>query len=212
MDEKQISLIVAEVLKGIEQRGRVQSCKLPVGVSNRHIHVSQEHLEILFGKGYELKNFRDLSQPGQYAAEETLIVAGPKGSIERVRILGPVRAATQVEISMTDSFRLGIKGVVKNSGDIAGTPGCVLIGPKGSVIINEGVIVAARHIHMSDTEASKLGISDMDVVSVKTSGIRSITLNNVLVRVSDKFALDFHIDTDEANGAGLRNGDLVEII
>lgn len=212
MDEKQINLIVAEVLKGIELRGRVKGGQMPVGVSNRHIHVTQEHLEVLFGKGYALKEMKALSQPGQYAAEECLIIAGPKGSIEKVRILGPVRPDTQVEISMTDSFRLGVKGVVKNSGDIAGTPGCVLIGPKGSVVLDKGVIVAARHMHVSASEAATMGLKDMDVVSVKSKGERGVTFNNVLVRVSDKFALDFHIDTDEANGAGIRNGDLVEIV
>jgi putative phosphotransacetylase len=212
MDEKQINLIVAEVLKGIELRGRVKGGQMPVGVSNRHIHVTQKHLEVLFGKGYALKEMKALSQPGQYAAEECLIIAGPKGSIEKVRILGPVRPDTQVEISMTDSFRLGIKGVVKNSGDIAGTPGCVLIGPKGSVVLDKGVIVAARHMHISAAEAATMGLKDMDVVSVKSKGERGVTFNNVLVRVSDKFALDFHIDTDEANGAGIRNGDLVEIV
>jgi len=212
MDENQVKLIVAEVLKGIELRERIKTGKVPVGVSNRHIHVTQSDLETLFGKGYSLKDMKSLSQPGQYAAEECVIIAGPKGSIEKVRILGPVRPETQIEISMTDSYKLGVKGVVKNSGDISGTPGCVVIGPKGTVILDKGVIVAARHVHMSTSEASQMGLKDLDSVSLKTSGSRSVTFNNVLVRVSDKFALDFHIDTDEANGAGLRNGDMVEIV
>lgn len=212
MDENQVKLIVAEVLKGIELRERIKTGKVPVGVSNRHIHVTQSDLETLFGKGYSLKEMKSLSQPGQFAAEECVIIAGPKGSIEKVRILGPVRPETQIEISMTDSYKLGVKGVVKNSGDISGTPGCVVIGPKGTVILDKGVIVAARHVHMSTSEASQMGLKDLDLVSLKTSGSRSVTFNNVLVRVSDKFALDFHIDTDEANGAGLRNGDMVEIV
>ena len=212
MDENQEKLIVAEVLKGIELRERIKTGKVPVGVSNRHIHVTQSDLETLFGKGYSLKDMKSLSQPGQFAAEECVIIAGPKGSIEKVRILGPVRPETQIEISMTDSYKLGVKGVVKNSGDISGTPGCVVIGPKGTVILDKGVIVAARHVHMSTSEASQMGLKDLDLVSLKTSGSRSVTFNNVLVRVSDKFALDFHIDTDEANGAGLRNGDMVEIV
>lgn len=212
MDENQVKLIVAEVLKGIELRERIKTGKVPVGVSNRHIHVTQSDLETLFGKGYSLKEMKALSQPGQFAAEECVIIAGPKGSIEKVRILGPVRPETQVEISMTDSFKLGVKGLVKNSGDISGTPGCIVIGPKGTVILDKGVIVAARHMHMSSSEASQMGLKDLDMVSVKTSGSRSVTFNNVLVRVSDKFALDFHIDTDEANGAGLKNGDMVEIV
>lgn len=212
MDENQVKLIVAEVLKGIELRERIKTGKVPVGVSNRHIHVTQSDLETLFGKGYSLKDMKSLSQPGQFAAEECVIIAGPKGSIEKVRILGPVRPETQIEISMTDSYKLGVKGVVKNSGDISGTPGCVVIGPKGTVILDKGVIVAARHVHMSTSEASQMGLKDLDLVSLKTSGSRSVTFNNVLVRVSDKFALDFHIDTDEANGAGLRNGDMEEIV
>lgn len=212
MDENQVKLIVAEVLKGIELRERIKTGKVPVGVSNRHIHVTQSDLETLFGKGYSLKDMKSLSQPGQFAAEECVIIAGPKGSIEKVRILGPVRPETQIEISMTDSYKLGVKGVVKNSGDISGTPGCVVIGPKGTVILDKGVIVAARHVHMSTSEASQMGLKDLDLVSLKTSGSRSVTFNNVLVRVSDKFALDFHIDTDEANGAGLKNGDMVEIV
>ncbi len=212
MDENQVKLIVAEVLKGIELRERIKTGKVPVGVSNRHIHVTQSDLETLFGKGYSLKDMKSLSQPGQFAAEECVIIAGPKGSIEKVRILGPVRPETQIEISMTDSYKLGVKGVVKNSGDISGTPGCVVIGPKGTVILDKGVIVAARHVHMSTSEASQMGLKALDLVSLKTSGSRSVTFNNVLVRVSDKFALDFHIDTDEANGAGLRNGDMVEIV
>lgn len=147
MDENQVKLIVAEVLKGIELRERIKTGKVPVGVSNRHIHVTQSDLETLFGKGYSLKDMKSLSQPGQFAAEECVIIAGPKGSIEKVRILGPVRPETQIEISMTDSYKLGVKGVVKNSGDISGTPGCVVIGPKGTVILDKGVIVAARHVH-----------------------------------------------------------------
>ncbi|MDD3145735.1 MAG: phosphate propanoyltransferase [Candidatus Riflebacteria bacterium] len=185
---------------------------VPCGVSNRHLHVSQADLETLFGKGYALKEMKPLSQPAQYAAEETVLLVGPKGSIEKCRILGPVRPSTQVEISMTDSFKLGVKAIVRDSGDTANTPGLVLVGPAGAVTIKEGVIVAARHIHASTSDAAKLGLKDNDRVSVKTGGVKSVIFNNVLVRVSDKFALDFHIDTDEANAAGLKNGDMVEIV
>ncbi len=212
MDENQVKTIVAEVLKHIDLNGRIRSGSVPCGVSNRHLHVSQADLETLFGKGYQLTQMKALSQPGQYAAEELVLLVGPKSSIEKCRILGPVRPSTQVEVSLTDCFKLGVKPFVRDSGNTAGTPGCVLVGPKGSVILREGVIVAARHIHLSTAEASKFGLKDMDRISIKSSGTRSVVFNNVLVRVSDKFALDFHLDTDEANAAGIKNGDMVEIV
>lgn len=212
IDENQVKTIVAEVLKCIDLRGRIKSGAVPCGVSNRHIHVSQADLETLFGKGYTLKEMKPLSQPAQFAAEETVLLVGPKGSLEKCRILGPVRPSTQIEISMTDSFKLGVKPIVRDSGDTAKTPGCVVVGPAGAVTLKEGVIVAARHIHASTKEAAAFGLKDMDRVSVKTGGVKSVVFNNVLVRVSDKFALDFHIDTDEANAAGLKNGDMVEIV
>lgn len=212
INKDQVKTIVAEVLKNIDMRERIKSGSIPCGVSNRHLHVTQQDLETLFGKGHKLTTLRPLSQPGQFAAEETVLLVGPKNSIEKCRILGPVRPATQVEISTTDSFRLGVKPVLRDSGDIAGTPGCVLVGPKGSVILREGVIVAARHIHMSTAEAVQFGLKDMDRIALRTSGPKSVIFNNVLVRVSDKFALDFHLDTDEANGAGIKNGDMVEVV
>ncbi len=212
IDENQVKMIVAEVIKGIELRERIKTGKIPTGVSNRHLHVSQADLETLFGKGYQLKEMKPHSQPAQYAAEETVTVVGPKGSLEKVRILGPVRPSTQVEISLTDSFKLGVPGIVRDSGDTKKTPGCTLKGPAGAVTLEEGVIVAARHIHASTSDAAKLGVKDMDRVAIRTGGVKSVVFNNVLVRVSDKFALDFHIDTDEANAAGLKNGDMVEIV
>lgn len=212
IDENQVKTIVAEVLKHIDLHGRIKTGSIPCGVSNRHLHVSQADLEALFGKGYQLKQMKPLSQPGQYAAEETVLLVGPKGSIERCRILGPVRPSSQVEVSVTDCFKLGVKPIVRDSGDTAGTPGCVVVGPAGAVTLKEGVIVAARHMHISNAEADKLGLKDKDRISVKSSGSRSVIFNNVLVRVSDKFALDFHIDTDEANAAAIKNGDMVEIV
>lgn len=212
MDENQVKTIVAEVLKHIDMHGRVKTGTIPCGVSNRHLHVSQADLETLFGKGYQLKVMKPLSQPDQFAAEETVLLVGPKGTLEKCRILGPVRPSTQIEISMTDSFRLGVKGVVRDSGNTKDTPGCVIVGPRGAVTLNEGVIIAARHIHISSKEAPKFGLKDMDRISIRTSGPKSVVFNNVLVRVSDKFALDFHLDTDEANAAGVQNGDMVEII
>ncbi|MFZ5949245.1 MAG: phosphate propanoyltransferase [Candidatus Rifleibacteriota bacterium] len=212
MDENQVKLIVAEVLKHIDIRGRIKSGMIPCGVSNRHAHISQADLETIFGQGYKLTPMKDLSQPAQFAAEECITIVGPKGIIEKVRILGPVRPATQVEISTTDCFKLGVKPFVRDSGDTAGTPGCIVIGPKGAVTLKEGVIVASRHLHISDKDAEKFGLKDMDRISIKSNGPKSVVFNNVLVRASNKFALDFHLDTDEANAAGIKNGDMVEII
>ncbi|MBI3038397.1 phosphate propanoyltransferase [bacterium] len=212
IDENTVKVIVAQVIEQIALKERARSGAVTVGISNRHIHLCEADLESLFGTGHKLKTFRELSQPGQFAAEECLTVAGPKGVIEKVRILGPIRKQTQVEISITDSFSLGIPPIVRDSGDVKGTPGCVLIGPKGAVNLKEGLIVASRHIHLNSKDAEKFGLKDMDRVSVKSFGSRSLIFNNVLVRVSDQFALDFHLDCDEANAACLRNGDKLEII
>ena len=186
--------------------------KLPVGLSNRHIHLSKEDWEVLFGQGHELTVFKDLSQPGQYACDEKVDLVGPKGTIKGVRVLGPVRPSTQVEISLADGFALGVKPPIKESGDIKGTPGIKLVGPKGEVEIKEGVIAAARHIHMSLEDAKNFGVSDKDIVKVKTFGERAVVFENVLVRASEKFALEMHLDVEEGNAAGLRNGDLVELV
>ncbi|HOP73919.1 MAG TPA: phosphate propanoyltransferase [Bacillota bacterium] len=180
---------------------------VPVGISNRHLHLSQEHLEILFGKGHELTPMKPLSQPGQYAAEEVVTLVGPKNKIAKVRVLGPVRPKTQVEISRTDSFILGVNPPVRDSGALDGSAGIVLEGPAGSVTLDEGVIIAQRHIHLHTDEAAEMGLKDKDIVSVKFDGPRGVIFNNVLVRVSPNFAKDFHLDTDEANAAGLNNGD-----
>lgn len=186
--------------------------QLPIALSNRHIHVSQKDLDILFGEGYQLTKMKDLSQPGQYACDEKLDIVGTRGTLKGVRILGPARASTQFELSISDAFTLGVASVLRNSGDIADTPGAKLIGPNGEVEINEGVIVAARHIHMHTTDAEKFGVSDNQIVSVKLDGPRGLIFNNVLVRVSDKFALEMHIDIEEGNASGAKNGDLVELI
>ena len=185
---------------------------VPVNMSNRHIHVSQEHLEILFGKGHQLTKFKDLSQPGQYACEEKVDIVGPKGTLKGVRILGPVRPETQLEVSMYDARTMGVEGVVRPSGKIKGTPGCTIVGPKGQVEIKEGVIVAARHIHMHTSDSEKFGLKDMDVVKVRVGNERAVIFENVLVRVHPDFALDMHIDIEEGNAAGIKNGDMGEII
>ncbi len=185
--------------------------KVPVGISNRHIHLSQQDLETLFGPGYELTVRNDLSQTGQYAAEETVTVEGPKSSMANVRILGPTRKDTQIEISRTDSFALGLKPPVRDSGFLDGSPGVTLIGPKGKVTLDQGVIIAQRHIHMTEAEAESFGVKDKELVSVRVGGERGVTFENVLVRVRNDFVLEMHIDTDEANAAILSNGQLVEV-
>jgi putative phosphotransacetylase len=184
-----------------------------VEVSARHVHVSREDLDILFGKGHELTPKKDLSQPGQFACEERVTVVGPKKELKNVTILGPVRPKTQVEISMTDARSIGIVSVVRESGDIAGTPGCKIVGPEGEVELKEGVIVAKRHIHMTTADAEKYHLKDKQIVSVKidTNG-RATVYDDVVVRVSDSFALAMHIDTDEGNAAGVGPAQIGEII
>lgn len=185
---------------------------IPVGLSNRHVHLSQEHISILFGEGYELTKFKDLSQPGQYACNEKVDVVGPKGTLKGVRVLGPARSKTQVEISITDGFVLGVNPPVRDSGDLAGSPGAKIVGPKGEVELTEGVIAAARHIHMHTSDAEKFGVKDKEIVKVRVEGKRGLVFENVLARVNPNYALEFHVDIDEGNAAGLKNGDKVEIV
>ncbi len=184
-----------------------------VETSARHVHVDRKTLDILFGEGYELTHKKDLSQPGQFACEERIQVVGTKGSFPSVSILGPIRPNTQVELSAADARSIGVKAPVRESGDIAGSGACKLVGPKGEVEISEGVIVAKRHIHCTPEDAEKYGLSDKQVVSVKiTSAERSLVFGDVVVRVSPKFALAMHIDTDESNAAGATPGLMGEII
>ncbi len=186
--------------------------KVSIGLSNRHLHVTQEHLDKLFGEGHQLTEFKILTQPGQYACEEKVDIVGPKGTLKGVRILGPVRSATQIEISVSDSYKLGLKVPVRDSGDIEGTPGAKIIGPKGEVELDKGVIVAARHIHMHPDDAKAFGVEDFQRVKVRAEGMRGLVFENVLIRVAPNFALDMHIDVEEGNAAGLSNGDMVEVI
>ncbi len=185
---------------------------IPIGVSNRHIHLTKEDVEKLFGDNYELTSKKELSQPGEFAAEETVTIKTDKSEISRVRILGPVRTLTQVEISKTDARQLGINPPIRPSGKIEGTPGITLIGPHGEITIDKGVIIAERHIHMTNEDADRFGVSDGQYVSVKTEGEREIVFHKVLIRVKDTYALDMHIDTDEANAAGIQTGDKGELI
>ncbi|CAM4273115.1 putative phosphotransacetylase [Paenibacillus endophyticus] len=186
--------------------------EVTIGVSARHIHLSQEHVELLFGKGYELTEMKPLSQPGQYAANETVAVSGPKGSFAKVRILGPARKQTQLEVSRTDAFALGVNPPVRESGNIQGSAGIKLQGPAGELEIEEGVIVAARHIHFHTSDAERYGVADKQLLRVRFPGERGVIFEQVVARVSDQYALDMHIDTDEANAAGVKNGDKAEII
>ena len=175
-----------------------------VEISAHHVHVSEKDLEILFGKGHQLTNKKDLSQPGQFACEERVTVVGPKREIKGVSILGPCRPQTQVEISLTEARSIGVSAPIRESGDLAGSPGCKLVGPCGEVEITEGVIAAKRHIHMTPEDAEKYGIVDKQIVSVKipTEG-RSLIFGDVVARVSSSYALAMHLDTDEANAAAI---------
>ena len=185
-----------------------------VETSARHIHLSAEHIEVLFGKGHTLTNKKDLSQPGQFACEEKVEIVGTKGSL-KVSVLGPARKDTQVELSFTDARALGLKDVpVRESGDIAGTPGIKLVGPCGEVVMDKGCIIAKRHIHMTPADAAAFDVKDKDVVKVAiASEGRSLIFDDVVVRVNENFALAMHIDTDEANAAGIcgQEGEIVKI-
>lgn len=184
-----------------------------VEVSARHVHVSEKDLETLFGKGYQLTPKKDLSQPGQFACEERVTVVGPKKELKGVSILGPTRKDTQVEISLTDARSIGVNALIRESGDIEGTLGCKIVGPCGEVVLDKGVIAAKRHIHMTTADAEKYGLQDRQVVSVRIDGEgRSTVYGDVVVRVSDKFALAMHIDTDEGNAACAKPGLMGEIL
>ncbi|MDN5347472.1 MAG: putative phosphotransacetylase [Clostridia bacterium] len=184
----------------------------PVGISGRHVHLSAEHFAQLFGPEAQLTKVKDLRQPGEFAAKESVTVVGPKGVLENVRIVGPIRKYTQVEISRSDSFKLGLNPPVRYSGDLEGSPGCVLVGPVGAVILDKGVIIALRHIHMHTNDAMRYGLKDKSLVSIYTNGERGLIFQNVLVRVSPNFRLEFHIDTDEANAALLQNNMYVQVL
>ena len=176
--------------------------KVLVETSARHVHVSKEDLETLFGAGYELTKKKDLSQPGQFACEERVAVIGPKGQFPAVSILGPTRPSSQVELSASDARSIGVKAPIRESGDTKDSGACKLVGPCGEVELTEGVIAAKRHIHMTPADAAELGVSDKEIVKVRVDTARPLIFDDVVVRVSPKFALAMHIDTDECNAAG----------
>lgn len=188
------------------------SDKILVETSARHAHVSQADLEILFGKGAALTKKKDLSQPGQYACEERVDVVGPKSTLSRVSILGPVRPATQVEVSLSDTRTLGVPAPIRESGDLAGAAPCKLVGPAGEVELKEGLIVAKRHIHMEPSDAEELGVKDKDIVCVKLGTERPLVFGEVVVRVNPSFKLAMHIDTDESNAAAASGEVYAEIV
>lgn len=184
--------------------------KILVETSARHVHLTQEHIETLFGKGYELTKKKDLSQPGQFACEERVTVVGPKKELPGVSILGPARPASQVELSLTDARAIGLAAPIRESGDVAGSAPCKLVGPCGEVELTEGVIAAKRHIHLTPESAEEYGVSDKQIVKVAVNGARPLIFDDVVVRVSPKFAPAMHIDTDEANAAfGVNEGEII---
>lgn len=206
--------LAALLLEAITEGGYLKKdlSSIPVGISNRHIHLSQADLEALFGAGYQLTKTKDLSQPMQYACKETLIIAGPKGAIEKVRILGPARSESQVEILQADCFKLGITAPVRLSGDLQGTPGITLIGPQGSILLSKGLLIAQRHIHMTLEDAKNFGVIDGEQVTIQIDGLRGGTYSNVVIRANNTSTLEFHIDTEEANAMHLASTSRIMIV
>ena len=203
--EQEMKVLVDTIVEAV-MSDKADASAVPIGVSNRHIHLTREHVEVLFGKGYQLTKLKDLSQPGQYACKEQLTIVGPSmRAIEGVRVLGPERKKSQVEISRTDSYVLKVKPPVRESGDLAGSAPITIIGPKGIVTLSEGCIIANRHIHMSESEGSAFGLKDGDYVDVELNGERRSLFYDVQVRVHKDFRLEMHIDTDDANAAGVGN-------
>ena len=215
MDTKNIEMITKLVIEALNQQEEAKNKKgyiVPVGVSNRHVHLTQEHVEILFGEGYKLTKKKEL-MGGQFASNECVTIVGLKlRAIENVRILGPCRKSSQVEISATDARTLGIKAPVRESGNVAGSAPLALVGPKGVLYLQEGCIIAQRHIHMAPADAAAAGVKDGDIVSVKADNERGTTFNHVKIRVDESFTLEMHIDTDEANASQIAQGDTVTII
>ncbi len=213
METREIEFITKAVIAALEkQNSNEKGYVVPVGVSARHVHLTQEHVEALFGEGYHLTKKKDL-MGGQFASNEMVTLVGLKlRAIENVRVLGPVRKASQVEISATDAIKLGIKVPVRESGNIAGSAPIAIVGPKGALYLKEGCIVAMRHIHMSPADALAAGVHDGDIVSVKADNERGTIFNQVKIRVDEAFTLEMHIDTDEANASQIATGDTVTII
>ncbi|MDR2486099.1 MAG: phosphate propanoyltransferase [Treponema sp.] len=186
--------------------------KVEIGISNKHVHLSDADLEKLFGAGHKLTLKKELKQPGQFASDELVDVVGPKGTLKGIRVLGPTRKESQVELAMTDARVIGLSLPVRESGKLDGSPGVKLIGPAGVIELQKGAIIALRHIHLSPAQAAEAGVKDKDLVEVKTSGTRPVIFQDVLIRSGDAHTREFHVDTDEGNAAGIKNDEFVEII
>lgn len=213
MENQNVELITRMVLEALEKQEKSGNGFLvPIGVSARHIHLTQEHVEALFGEGYQLTKKKEL-MGGQFASNEQVTIVGLKlRAIENVRILGPVRSKSQVEISATDAIKLGVKAPIRESGNIKGSAPIAIVGPKGVIYLEEGCIIAKRHIHMAPKDAMAAGVTDGQTVSVKADNERGTVFNHVQIRVDDSFTLEMHIDTDEANAAKIATGQTVTIM
>ena len=213
MDEKTIERITKLALEAMqEQQSAKKGSLVPVGVSARHVHLTQEHVEALFGAGHVLHPKKTL-MGGQFAAEECVTIVGLKlRAIENVRVLGPCRKQSQVEVSATDALRLGVKAPIRESGKLSGSAPIAIVGPCGAVYLQEGCIIAMRHIHMSPEDAKAAGVKDGDIVSVRADNERATIFDQVLIRVNENFTLEMHVDTDEANACKIKTGDTVRIL
>ena len=213
-EEELVRRMTAQVLSALGKSAGSDSPKLcPVGISARHCHLTDEAVEILFGPGAKLNPYRDLRQPGNYAARETVTIVGPRmRALEGVRILGPTRKYNQVELSRTDGFLLGLSLPPRDSGDLANSPGLTLVGPRGTLMLDHGAIRAGRHLHMPKDQAVAWGLKDQQIVSVECGGDKGLVFNNVLVRTGENLVLELHLDTDDANAADLATGDMVKIV
>lgn len=207
-----ITRLVVEELQNHDLLENERKTYVPVSISARHLHLQKEHVEMLYGKGYRLTHFKEISQPGQFACNEKVTLQGPKGMIENVRVLGPLRERTQVEIARTDARKLGISPPVRNSGNIDGSAPITLIGPKGSITLDEGCIIADRHIHMTPQDAKDFGVNNKQKVSVHVEGDKGGMMGQVTIRVNERYALDMHIDTDDANAFNIKGNEKLQII
>lgn len=206
--------LAKRITEDIAKRLERSKSPVPIGISSRHLHLNQDDWDKLFGKGSQPRKFRDIKQPGFWAAHETVSIEGPKGRIDNIRLVAPHRSRTQVEISKTDASILGLKPPIRDSGDLDGSTPIKIVGPKGSIDVKEGLILARRHIHFHPLEAKAMGVKDGEVVRVRAGigGIRELVFEQVLCRVSDKFSLELHLDTDEANAAFVKNGENTYIV
>ncbi|ASN04345.1 phosphate propanoyltransferase [Virgibacillus necropolis] len=213
MNQQSLDEIVKDVITQLHNNNEGSSSGIPIGVSARHCHLDKIALERLFGEGYELTKKANLGQPGQFASNETVTIVGPKGSIEKVRILGPLRKSSQVEVSQTDAFKLGLKPPIRDSGNLSNSSPITIVGPKGSIFLHEGLIIAQAHIHMSPENAEHYGVQNGEHVRVKVGNERRpIQFEKVLIRVSKKYKLEMHIDTDEANAGIVKTGNYGELL